>query len=212
MQDINIKLNDIRQKLENGDIDTAVRDSAELFAQANEIWTADYNAGRPADRSLADLAVSSIAHIQALAGAGLVRDAYETATSMTYLLCREKPASRETQYALIPLFVLSISMFMRVLPQIGTQPDETQREHATVVTGLTASMLYYYYNLCKDVHPDVDPTKAAHSILQDMIHSGLVQSPTLHTPDGDVQPTDYEAVFAEIIGRAKALGLFAGQQ
>lgn len=209
MNSIKEQLDHIMTLLEAGDYETAVRRSGEIFAEANERWTADHNGGRDTERPLTELAVSAITHVQALCAAGLMRDAFETATSTIYLVSREAPVNPDARFALIPLGVEAISSFMQTLAMLSQQPDETAREHATVVVSLLASMLFAHYKLYKDVHPDAEPVKAAYQVLDDMIKARLVQSPKLHTPDGEVDPDDVEPVFAELIGRTRALGYFS---
>lgn len=206
-EELKRQLDDILGMLERGDTDSAVRESGEIFSRANNRCAADNT-----PENMSRLALTAISHIQALTAAGFVRDGFETACSMLYLISDSRTRNSETDYALIPLGVEAVSLLMQALPQMfPAGPDENAREHSTVVASILASLLYHNYIAYHDIHPEAPATTAARQIINDMIQARMMQAPTIQTPDGDVAPTDTEPVFAELIGRARALGFFAEQ-
>lgn len=208
-KNFNQKINKITDMLANGDIEDAVRVSADLFAHTNGEWTTRHNAGEECAELLSDLVSIAILHIQALSTAGMHADAFETATSMLYLIAREGYGDHdEVRYGTIPLGVEAVSEFMNALGTLGREPDDTDREHATRIASFLSSCLYHNYNAYASIHPDVPPTAAARQMFTDPGFRSLIQHPLISTPDGDVSPDDHEPIFADLVGRAKAMGFF----
>lgn len=203
------------EALSRGKTDEALRVSGEALAALDSEWTLRHNSQRnDAAEVLYAGNFVGCRHIEALAAAGLHRDA--CATSLMLLLRQSIAISepigndRMALQSTTDLLFRALTSLLEISESFAGNSDATSH-YATIVSYI-ASMLYAAYKEAANRCPDFPPLEEIYSLLKEMNEIGAIQHPTIHVVDTYIEASDITAILPDLLGRARALHLLDDEE
>ena len=203
-------LNDIAEAnklLDQGAREDAVLLSGEALALAYEQWATKIN---PKENSLEQINVMAIAascHCGSLAAIGNFHDAYATAVGAILQISVDPNNSDNINQSLLSIYTTAVFALLNELASLV--PDDNTRAHINCITRYLGSMLYHFYNLIGNKHPDSPYLEAAHEALSIMQNYTNIESPVITVLNEQIDPTSSQPLIGDLVGRSRALGLLA---
>lgn len=189
--------------------DDAMRFSGELLAKVNNQWRLAHN-GHDTEAEVAALAGMlrvAAAHVASLVAVHAFSDAYSTSVMMLYIAAREgKPATVAERCDTLSLWSSALYSLLMLLSKL--QPQSRQDvEHVEAIGRYIASMLYHYYIKVMEETPGCPYLHEAYPMLNAVKGSIVVQSPVIDVLGEQVDPEEPMPLFADLLGRSRAMGL-----
>lgn len=194
--------------LDNGDIERAIRISADALAKADAEFARLRNSGLPSDDALALSTMIGSLHVEALFHAGALADAFSTGMLLLY---RElsfghiESGSRDTTAI---LFTMLMALF-RFMESSASPDDPSTSTHASAIAALLGSLLW---RISKNTFAPDSPDPLyinVRAMLADLNSMGAIKEGTAKI-DGRLINLDNAAdLLADAAGRARAISLFS---
>lgn len=191
-----------------GDIDTAIRLSAEAVTAADRRWTEARNSGHSSGSELTETLIAGSRHIEALIGSSRIGDAFST--GLLLQLMESIDSGDKSVPPSEPLMVVQFLTLKTFTDMISTVHDDSAdvREHASAIVALSASLLYNSYlelNAASSRNPYL---VTAFELLKEMRDIGAIRYPAVNINGTEIPVTDRATITGDIIGRARAMGWF----
>ncbi len=196
--------------VDSGEFNEAVRLTGEALAISDAQWTSLVNAHLPAVDALCASNRIGALHAEALFMAGAVDTCFSTSMLMLMRSGGSLTDSLQVQESVlnIPLYaILSLNKFMERCQASGAL-DDFLSDHATAIMILLASMLYSLYAKIGEADPAFTGLYDLRGSLSDMIAGDLVRKGDININGKVINSDDYLAIMGDVIGRARAIGLF----
>lgn len=211
-QDVNFKnIEKVYNALiDGGNFNEAVSFTGEVLAKSDACWTSLVNEHHPAINALCESNRIGALHAEALLLAGAVDACFST--SLLLLMRSANPLtdilSVQESALNIPLYsIMALSRFMEQ-QQLSGSIDEFLSDHATAIMLLLASLQYSLYQKVRNADPSFVGLYDLRDNLSAMIARDLVREGDININGKVINSGDYPAIIGDVIGRARAIGLF----
>lgn len=206
MTDFLKKYNEIDRLSENGDTDTALRESGSALAEADNQWTKAYNSRNNTPDDIESFALMASQHCELLLSAGYTADTYGTALlSLLQTDIDGHTSARINRCAMILYETALVAMIK--LSESTPADDNDCREHMSYIMHYLSSMLYHYYRKVGAESPGFDALHSAYNLLKQMEPLGVVSEKiTMAGKEEQTDPASSREILADLIGRSRALG------
>lgn len=184
-----------------GEVEDSIRFSGEELARADSRWRHAHNDRMPYSEiieCLRSVLTLSVLHCGALRLANQSAEALGTGLGALMSVAFEDavaPLAREVMIVVDGCLADLEEYVSRLIP------DEILTEHARVMTRYLISIEYSLYEILKD--QDGPAVNTAYLRLKNLL--GLVQSPTVSTPYGPVDPMHPLPIMNDLLGRARVI-------
>lgn len=187
----------------------AVRLSGELLAKINNQWRIAHNGHDDEGKAVALAAMlkAAASHVAALVAVHAYSDACSTSVMVLYMAAREgRPSVKAERCDALSLWSNALYSLLMILGRL--QPQSRQDvEHVGTIGRYIASMLYHYYIKVMEETPGCPYLHEAYPVLEAIRGSITVQSPVIDVLGVEIDPAEPMELFADLLGRARAMGL-----
>lgn len=198
---------EIEAMLDRGDVQDAVMLSGEKLALADKLWTDARNAHSPTLDEITTLSILATYHCEALAMMGNVEDAFSTSVMALFQIAFDSNRSQSLDKSRLQLYITAIMSLMRRLDSGEFTADEYSRSHMKHIMRYLVSMLYHYYNKVGQQSAEFPHLEVAYRLLAQLKEIVAIDRKRINVLGEQTDPEEPMALFGDLIGRCKALGL-----
>lgn len=193
-----------------GRVEDAVALSGEELAVADTRWRQAYNSGDDIVPATDNLLQAAFSHIECLEAAALPLVAYSTTLVVLYASTLGNADSKSISNGRLILWLKACRLLENLIDNLPAI-DESGQEHIRAIICYQLSMLYVTYRKCHEHGVEGMVMTDAYQMLDAM--RNIVRYPTVSI-NGTAVNIDNEAqpLMADLLGRARAIGLFSVEQ